>query len=714
VCVRAALALSAAVVFVGVGGLGAPDAGAAVGPPSVSGVSATAGPLAGGNRVTVTGSHFGAGVGVLFGRVRAAGVRVISASKLVASAPRHTAGRVDVRVVMRAGQSAVTPRDRYTFLPAPAVSAVAPSEDALVGGHRITIVGQNLAAVTAVRFGTAAGRSLTHISSTKIAVTDPAHADGVVDVRVLSAGGGSAMVPGDRFAFVGRPVVTRVLAGSGPLTAATPVTITGRDFVHVTSVRFGSQPASGVAVLSPTTLRAAAPAGSAGPVDVQVSTRYGTSAVGAADRYTYMPAPAVPTVATTMAPEPSGFPSGSDLALTSSACDAANSCYAVGQDTTQFSEVGVIETLANGTWSATTAPVPADGVPNPVMELRSIACPAPGRCVAVGGYINNDNYLRPLVETLSNGTWTAQALGVAQGTTDAYLTYLKCPSTTSCVATGPGQHGTTLALMNGSAWTIGLAPVPAGLDPVKFTPSDAACSSLSCVVVGEYVDGTELRGMTEIWTGSAWRAAMAGPASGGTYPVFLNAVDCLPSGQCVAVGRDRPLGVASDVAAARPLTVTLANGRWTSAPAPMPADAVTPALDELWSVSCAGGSCVAVGSYDTANATSGLVERIDDGVDTPAEVTPSTPDTRLMLMSVSCFTAGSCRIAGSSGPSNTPVVATTGPGGTALTAAPAAAGAPSGTATLSRIRCSADAFCVGIVDIRPDAGPSQYELLTAH
>lgn len=66
------------------------------------------------------------------------------------------------------------------------------------------------------------------------------------------------------------------------------MTINGSGFTGATEVQFGSTNASSFAFFSDTQLTAVAPAGSAGTVDVTVTTPSGTSATGSPDHYTYV------------------------------------------------------------------------------------------------------------------------------------------------------------------------------------------------------------------------------------------------------------------------------------------------------------------------------------------------------------------------------------------------------------------------------------------
>ena len=86
------------------------------------------------------------------------------------------------------------------------------------------------------------------------------------------------------------PTVTAVTPANGPTDGSATVTISGTNFVGVTAVRFGSAPAKSFRVTSEATIEAASAAGS-GTADISVTTPAGTSATGAADRFTYVLGP---------------------------------------------------------------------------------------------------------------------------------------------------------------------------------------------------------------------------------------------------------------------------------------------------------------------------------------------------------------------------------------------------------------------------------------
>jgi len=95
------------------------------------------------------------------------------------------------------------------------------------------------------------------------------------------------------------PTVTGVSPTSGSTDGGTNVSITGSGFTGATSVMFGSVAATDCLVLGDTSIGCTSPAGSAGEVDVTVTTPAGTSATSSADQFTYTEVPTTTTPATT-------------------------------------------------------------------------------------------------------------------------------------------------------------------------------------------------------------------------------------------------------------------------------------------------------------------------------------------------------------------------------------------------------------------------------
>lgn len=164
-----------------------------LGPPVVSGISPSEGPIAGGTTVTVTGSRFTGATGVNFGAAAATGVNITSDSQITAINPAGQ-GTVDVTVTSPAGTSALSPADKFTFLPPPAVTGISPNTGPAAGGSQVVISGSGFIGATGVQFGSVAATSYVVTNDSAIQAVSPA-GTGPVEVTVTTPGGTSVAAP---------------------------------------------------------------------------------------------------------------------------------------------------------------------------------------------------------------------------------------------------------------------------------------------------------------------------------------------------------------------------------------------------------------------------------------------------------------------------------------------------------------------------------------
>ncbi len=85
--------------------------------PTVTGLSATSGPEAGGTPVTITGTNFTGATAVKFGSNNGTNVTVVNDTSITATAPAGT-GVVDVTVTNPYGTSATSANSKFTYVPA--------------------------------------------------------------------------------------------------------------------------------------------------------------------------------------------------------------------------------------------------------------------------------------------------------------------------------------------------------------------------------------------------------------------------------------------------------------------------------------------------------------------------------------------------------------------------------------------------------------------
>ncbi|MFF4485945.1 IPT/TIG domain-containing protein [Streptomyces sp. NPDC001544] len=266
--------------------------------PTLTSLAPTQGPV--GTSVTLTGTNLTGATAVRFDGVAASSFTVDSATQITAVAPAHAAGASAVTVTTAGGTSnALT----FTYLPAPALSSLTPTQGPVLGGTSVTLTGTNLTGATAVRFDGVAASSFTVDSATQITAIAPAHAAGASAVTVTTAGGTSNSLT---FTYLAAPAITGVSPTQGPTSGGTSVTLTGTNLTGATAVRFDGVAASSFTVDSATQITAIAPAHAAGAAAVTVTTPGGTSSPDNPQAYFfYAAAPSLTAVA-----PPSGATAG--------------------------------------------------------------------------------------------------------------------------------------------------------------------------------------------------------------------------------------------------------------------------------------------------------------------------------------------------------------------------------------------------------------------
>ena len=185
-------------------------------PCTVSSVLPSAGPTAGGQTVTVTGTGFTDATGVLVDGDPVTIDTITGDTELTFTTPPHAAATVNVQVVpLHGSTSSPTSADLYTYVPTPTITSITPDNGPSIGGTTVTIEGTNLSIVTEVLFGGDAGFALTTaLDGLSLTVRTPTHTVGLVDVEVV-AGPVSATAT-DAYTFTNAPPVA--IAAGTPLT----------------------------------------------------------------------------------------------------------------------------------------------------------------------------------------------------------------------------------------------------------------------------------------------------------------------------------------------------------------------------------------------------------------------------------------------------------------------------------------------------------------
>jgi hypothetical protein len=173
--------------------------------------------------------------------------------------------------------------------PWPAIRYLTKTSGGTSGGTTLTVHGNDLTQVTAVRFGTRYATHLQRLSPYRVRVVTPAHAAGTVAVEVLTGHGASVGWRAKRYEYIAAPTVTHVSPATGPTAGGTVVSVRGSGFYPGTRVLFGRTAGTSVRITDRTTLAVRAPAHAAGAVHITLITPYGTSTANSASSYTYAP-----------------------------------------------------------------------------------------------------------------------------------------------------------------------------------------------------------------------------------------------------------------------------------------------------------------------------------------------------------------------------------------------------------------------------------------
>ncbi|MGH9018147.1 MAG: hypothetical protein ACRDY1_10415, partial [Acidimicrobiales bacterium] len=280
----------------------------------------------------------------------------------------------------------------------------------------------------------------------------------------------------------------------------------------------------------------------------------------------------------TVLPLPAGSVASGDAdpELAGLSCPTSTACVAVGYAPgAALTEHPMVETRSGTTWRARRLPLPR-GEHRQSAALAAISCVSATSCVAVGSLRSEAH---GLVETLADGTWTATALAPPAGSPRRALSGVSCSTATSCVAVGaywgtdPGLSRPLAATLAGTSWKVAALPVPGSARRnVAFTvPSLRAVScptAGTCVAAGFLPTGFDTTvPMVETLSAGRWRASIP-PAPPAANWTLLWGVSCPGAGSCAAVGE----------ADGAPLVEVLANGAWTPQSVALPPRATTGAL----------------------------------------------------------------------------------------------------------------------------------------
>jgi hypothetical protein len=341
-------------------------------------------------------------------------------------------------------------------------------------------------------------------------------------------------------------------------------------------------------------------------------------------------------------PSPPGPPNGTLFAVS---CASADDCMAIGSTTSGGGVIVVEQQARFRRWSKAACATPIECL---APRARQHAA-EPNDVVIVDGPSG-------FVEHWDGSGWRFAA---APTVTDGllFLNAVDCPAANTCFAAGslvtftPTTFEIESVVMrwNGSAWTKSTIPDVAGSFSTALNAIDCT-SATNCVAVGDYLTGNPNQPssvgdhpLIARWNGTTWTLANV-TAPAGSAEEFLADVSCA-GGTCVAVG-----GYLDGAGTAHPLTAISTGSTWTAASAPIPGGANHA---QFISVACtsatgcvAGGSAFAGALDDDDPSFIPLAERWN-GTSWSTDAVPLPPGTDgAGIQSVACAGASDCSAVG--------------------------------------------------------------------
>lgn len=254
--------------------------------PTVSNISPSNGPTAGGTTVTLSGTEFESNATVTVGGVAATNVVVLNSTTLTFTTPTGTPGAASI-VVTNPDDGSVTATNAFAYLSQPTITNVSPNSGTSAGGTGVTLTGTQFEDGATVTVGGLAATDVVVVNSTTITFTTPSGgAVGPADVVVTNPDNGTVTDTGGYTYTQSVPTITNVSPNRGPTAGDTTVTLSGTQFERGATVTVGGVAATDVIVASSTTITFTTPAGAVGSADVVVTNPDGGTFTDS-DGYTY-------------------------------------------------------------------------------------------------------------------------------------------------------------------------------------------------------------------------------------------------------------------------------------------------------------------------------------------------------------------------------------------------------------------------------------------
>jgi hypothetical protein len=222
---------------------------------------------------------------------------------------------------------------------------------------------------------------------------------------------------------------------------------------------------------------------------------------------------------------------------------AAWTCTAVGAYVDSHGDRQLsLDVLARGTWTSSTAPLPADAASDPVAYLGHVTCRSTGNCLAVGNFVNSLGATEGLFEREVSGHWRATSAAVPADADpenpDATINEASCPTTRFCAAVGVYRNGdgssrASLQTLSRGTWRAVAAPPPPGDLSGRYMSAMSCPQARWCVASGN----TNINGIFETYAQGHWAVTLAPLPPLGAHAIFMGtSVSCPAVRMCAAFG----------------------------------------------------------------------------------------------------------------------------------------------------------------------------------
>lgn len=246
--------------------------------PVITSLSPSTASILGGTTLSILGANFLDVSSITIDTVPVTTFTIINRYQMTCEIPIGVyTGAYSVLTVQNSiGTSVYTDLFKYVY-PSPILSSCTPGSGNVAGGNTITLTGLYFTGTTKVLFGNVSASSYTSSSNHTLltVVTPPMPSVGKYSMTVQTSTG-SVTTATTFFEFAATPILSNVSPSVGNSLGGDLVTLTGSDFINVTSIQFGETTITSFSYLSSTSVQFTTPVGT-GTKAISVVTPQGTT-----------------------------------------------------------------------------------------------------------------------------------------------------------------------------------------------------------------------------------------------------------------------------------------------------------------------------------------------------------------------------------------------------------------------------------------------------